>query len=71
MYNNTLAGRKEIFDTQRYAWQKYISGGAFRTAVSYDNQTVDGEGIVTDYWSYTGLINAGVATKNTNESYCA
>ena len=71
MYNNTLAARKTIFDTQRYAWQKYISGGSFWTAVSYDNAAVDGEGTVADYWSYIGLIDAGVITKSTSESYCS
>ncbi|KAF2125938.1 glycoside hydrolase family 5 protein [Dothidotthia symphoricarpi CBS 119687] len=70
MYNNSLAGRKTIFDTQRYAWNKYVAGGTFWTAVSYANTAVDGEGIVRDYWSYIDLINQGVITKATNESYC-
>lgn len=26
-YNNTFAGREEIFNTQRYAWNEYLSGG--------------------------------------------
>lgn len=71
MFNNTLDGRKTVFDTQRYAWQKYVAGGAFWTAVSYSNTTVDGEGTQRDYWSYIDLINAGVVSKSTNESYCA
>lgn len=70
LYNNTLAGRKTIFDTQRYAWQKYVQGGSFWTAVSYDNGTVDGEGNVSDYWSYVKLIDEGVITASTNASYC-
>lgn len=70
MCNNTYAGRKTVFDTQRYAWQKYVSGGAFWTAVSYSTAPVDGEGTQRDYWSYIDLINAGVITKATNESYC-
>ncbi|KAI9662862.1 MAG: hypothetical protein M1821_007909 [Bathelium mastoideum] len=70
MYNNTLTGRKTIFDTQRYAWSKYVSGGAFWTAVSYSTTLVDGDGIQRDYWSYIDLINANVATKATNQSYC-
>lgn len=27
-YNNTFAGREEIFNTQRYAWNRYLSGGS-------------------------------------------
>jgi len=69
-YNNTLAGRKTLFDTQRYAWSKYLSGGTFWTAVSYSNTTVDGEGDQEDYWSYVDLINEGVITSQTTDSYC-
>ncbi|KAJ9626292.1 hypothetical protein H2203_003924 [Taxawa tesnikishii (nom. ined.)] len=70
LYNNTFAGRKEIFDTQRYAWQNYVSGGSFWTAQSYSVATVDGQGEQRDYWSYGDLINAGVITSATNASYC-
>ncbi|KAF5556349.1 glycoside hydrolase [Fusarium mexicanum] len=72
MYNNTLSvpNRKTIFDTQRYAWQKYVAGGAFWTAVSYSTTPVDGQGIQRDYWSYVDLIRAGVITKATTKSYC-
>ncbi|KAK5720631.1 hypothetical protein LTR15_006591 [Elasticomyces elasticus] len=70
MYNNTFAGRKTIFDTQRYAWQNYVAGGSFWTAVSYATDKVDGEGTVRDYWSFIDLINAGVITTQTNSSYC-
>ncbi|KAI4604016.1 hypothetical protein KJ359_000142 [Pestalotiopsis sp. 9143b] len=70
MYNNTLDGRKSIFDTQRYAWSKYVSGGSFWTAVSYSTAVVDGEGTQRDYWSYIDLINAGVITSATDSSYC-
>jgi glucan 1,3-beta-glucosidase len=31
---------------------------------------VDGEGTQREYWSYIDLINQGVITKVTNESYC-
>ncbi|PNP80930.1 hypothetical protein FNYG_05745 [Fusarium nygamai] len=50
MYNNTLSvpNRKTIFDTQRYAWQKYVAGGAFWTAVSYSNTPVDGQGVLLE-----------------------
>ncbi|KAJ4379019.1 hypothetical protein N0V86_005896 [Didymella sp. IMI 355093] len=70
MYNNTLAGRKALFDTQRYAWNKYVSGGTFWTAVSYSTSLVDGEGTQREYWSYIDLINEGVITLATNASYC-
>jgi glucan 1,3-beta-glucosidase len=70
MYNNTLASRKSVFDTQRYAWQKYVASSSFWTAVSYATSKVDGEGTQRDYWSYIDLINAGVITKETKDSYC-
>jgi glucan 1,3-beta-glucosidase len=70
MYNNTLAGRKTIFDTQRYAWQKYVSGGSFWTAISYSTAAVDGEGTQREYWSYIDQINDGTITSATNSSYC-
>ncbi|KAK6083951.1 hypothetical protein SCUP515_01647 [Seiridium cupressi] len=70
LYNNTLDGRKTIFDTQRYAWQKCVAGGAFWTAVSYSVATVDGEGTKRDYWSYIDLINEAVITIVANSGYC-
>jgi glucan 1,3-beta-glucosidase len=70
MYNNTLAGRKAIFDKQRYAWQKYVSGGAFWTAVSYSSAAVDDAGTQREYWSYIDQINDGTITAATNSSYC-
>lgn len=70
MYNNTYADRKTLFDTQRFAWSEYVSGGTFWTAVSYSTAKVDGEGTQRDYWSYIDLINAGVITTATNASYC-
>lgn len=70
MYNNTYADRETTFDTQRYAWQLNVAGGAFWTAVSYATAAVDGEGTQRDYWSYIDLINAGVITSQTTDSYC-
>jgi glucan 1,3-beta-glucosidase len=70
MYNNTLAGRKIIFDTQRYAWQKYVSGGAFWTGSMNGTDAMDGEGTQRDYWGYKQLIDQGVTTTQTNSSYC-
>jgi glucan 1,3-beta-glucosidase len=69
-FNNTFVNRKTIFDTERYAFNRYESGSAFWTAVSYANGDVDGEGIVSDYWSYTKLINEGVITPMTTEDFC-
>ena len=31
---------------------------------------VDGEGITSDYWSWTRLIDQGVVTPKVNSSYC-
>ena len=69
-FNNTYAGRETIFNTQRYAWQKYVSGGAFWTAQSYANGKVDGQGTVRDYWSYIDLIDAGVIKRPSTQAYC-
>lgn len=70
MYNNNLADRQKIFNTQRYAWSKYVSGGSFWTAVSYATATVDGEGTQRDYWSYIDLINNGVILPDNGTQYC-
>jgi hypothetical protein len=71
LYNNTLAGRKTIYDTQVYAYQKYVSGGAFWNAKMINNTAaVDGEGITSDYWSWELLADAGVVTPTLNSSYC-
>ncbi|KEQ59455.1 glycoside hydrolase, partial [Aureobasidium melanogenum CBS 110374] len=73
MYNNTFAGRQSIFNTQRYAWSKYVSGGSFWTAVSYSTAAVDGQGTQREYWSYIDLINEGVILPESNfngTAYC-
>ena len=70
MYNNTFAGRKTLYDTQRYAWQQYLSGSSFWNVWSDAPAAVDGQGTQADYWSLIDLINEGVATKATNASYC-
>jgi len=50
LYDNTLAGRKTIHDTQLYAWEKYVSGGAFWNVKMVNNTgAVDGEGDLSDY----------------------
>lgn len=70
MYNNTLAQRKTLFDTQRYAWTKYLAGGAFWNAISYSTASVDGEGSQREYWSFVDLVREGVAKAETSEAYC-
>lgn len=70
-YNNTFDERATIFDTQRYSWSENgLHGGAFWNMVHYGNATVSGQGDQEDYWSYIGLIEAGVITSKTNASYC-
>ncbi|KAF7915137.1 hypothetical protein BELL_0042g00220 [Botrytis elliptica] len=71
LYNNTLAGRKVIHDTQVYAYQKYVSGSAFWNVKMVNNTAaVDGEGITSDYWSWELLVDQGVITPTINGSYC-
>ncbi|KAL2073884.1 hypothetical protein VTL71DRAFT_11210 [Oculimacula yallundae] len=70
MYNNTLAARKTLFDTQRYSWANYASGGSFWNVKNLNQDKVDGEGSVQNYWDYMSLIDAGVITSATNASYC-
>lgn len=60
LYNNTYDNRETIFNTQRYAWSEYVSGGSFWSAKFNGTAAVDGEGTQKDYWNYNGLIDAGV-----------
>ncbi|GAA5851598.1 hypothetical protein JCM8547_001143 [Rhodosporidiobolus lusitaniae] len=60
-YNNSLALRGEIFNTQLYAWQTYLQGGAFWSFRYEGTDNVSsGEGATKDYWSYKNLIADGV-----------
>jgi len=70
LYNNTFANRKTIYDTQKYAWSKYMAGGAFWEIKLNNTAAVDGEGTQPNYWSFEGLIDAGVVTSTLNSSYC-
>lgn len=71
LYNNSFAMREEIFNTQRYAWYKYLHGGTFWSIKHNSIAPVDGEGLQRDYWSYEGLIDEGVITPwDDNEVYC-
>jgi glucan 1,3-beta-glucosidase len=73
-YNNSLELRSTIFQTELYAWQRYMAGGAFWN-IRYASETpVDsGEGGIKDYWSFLDLIDAGVIPVGgaaLNASYC-
>ncbi|KXT03799.1 hypothetical protein AC578_732 [Pseudocercospora eumusae] len=72
LYNNTLSYRKTLYDTQVYAYQKYASGSAFwNYKMLNDQDTVDGEGKLQDYWSWSRLADAGIPSANgVNSSYC-
>lgn len=72
LYNNSLPYRQQLYDTQLYAYNKYASGGAFwNYRMINDVDTVDGEGKLQDYWSWTGLADAGVVSASgTKKSYC-
>ncbi|KAI5199254.1 glycoside hydrolase [Aureobasidium subglaciale] len=68
---NTLAGRATVYNTQKYAYAQHLSGGSFCHAKAYSSSvTVSGEGSVSDYNSFQGLMSAGVATKKTESCYC-
>jgi glucan 1,3-beta-glucosidase len=71
LYNNTLSNRASIFNTQRYAWEKYVSGGSFWSSKFNGTTAVSGEGTQKDYWYYEGLIDAGVITSPiSGATYC-
>ncbi|KEQ78651.1 glycoside hydrolase [Aureobasidium pullulans EXF-150] len=70
LYNNTYEARESIFNTQRYAWSRYVQGGSFWGAIFNGTDSVDGEGTQRDYWSYNRLIDAGVVKSPTNATYC-
>lgn len=69
-FNNSLAQWKTLFDIQRYLWATYASGGAFWNIKNLNQDAVDGEGTVQDYWDYMSLLSDGVITTATNSSYC-
>ncbi|KAJ5935982.1 hypothetical protein N7454_005280 [Penicillium verhagenii] len=71
LYSNTYANRKDLFNTQRYAWSYYVQGGSFWNIKHNSSVAVDGQGTQKDYWSYELLIDAGVITKAvSNATYC-
>ncbi|GAB7364615.1 hypothetical protein MBLNU230_g5419t1 [Neophaeotheca triangularis] len=75
-FNNTLAGRKTLYDTQAYAYQTYASGSSFwnykmlNTVDGVDGAPGEAAGTLQDYWSWEVLADDGVVTKGIQESYC-
>lgn len=71
-YNNTLAGRREVYQSQVYAYSNYLAGGAFWGGKLDVPALVDGEGRQNDYWSLTNLIKDGVVLPGgvINSSFC-
>jgi glucan 1,3-beta-glucosidase len=70
LYNNTYDARESIFNTEGYAWSRYVQGGSSWGAIFNGTDSVDGEGTQRDYWSYDRLIDAGVIKGPTNVTYC-
>ncbi|THX17621.1 glycoside hydrolase [Aureobasidium pullulans] len=67
-FNNTFSDRENNFNVQRFAFDKYASGGAFWNVHSHSAAAVSGEGTQRDYWSYVDLIDQGVV-KTIDPSY--
>ncbi|KAL4794828.1 glycoside hydrolase [Aspergillus venezuelensis] len=71
LYSNSFENRKNLFETQRYAWSKYVSGGAFWNIKHNSSAVVDGQGTQKDYWSFIGLLDEGVVSApRANATYC-
>ncbi|KAL4740235.1 glycoside hydrolase superfamily [Aspergillus similis] len=71
LYSNDFEGRQKLFETQRYAWAKYVSGGAFWNIKHNSSAVVDGQGTQRDYWSFERLLDAGVIRAPVaNATYC-
>ncbi|CAO1633763.1 unnamed protein product [Parajaminaea phylloscopi] len=72
-FNNTLAGRKLLLQTQQYAWAKYVSGGSFWSARFNGTTPVDGEGTQKDYWTYLDFIDQGLVNEGgkLDSVYCS
>ncbi|KAK8844011.1 hypothetical protein IAR55_006804 [Kwoniella newhampshirensis] len=71
-YNNTLAARRQIYQSQQYAYAQYLSGSAFWDGKLDVTDRVDGEGTKNDYWSFANLIKDGVVLPGgaINSSFC-
>jgi glucan 1,3-beta-glucosidase len=75
IYNNTLAGRAALYQSQQYAYATYLSGSAFWSYNSVVDTTtpVDGEGSKVDYWNFQKIAAAGgiiLPNGAINASYC-
>ncbi|KAL2861841.1 glycoside hydrolase superfamily [Aspergillus pseudodeflectus] len=71
LYSNSFENRKNLFETQRYAWSYYVSGGAFWNVKHESTAKVDGEGVQRDYWSFERLLDEGVVEGVVaNKTYC-
>ncbi|KAL4862316.1 hypothetical protein BDV12DRAFT_46201 [Aspergillus spectabilis] len=71
LYNNEFDNRKNLFETQRYAWSYYAQGGSFWNVKHNSSVVVDGEGMQRDYWSYLDLLDEGVIGPVVrNATYC-
>ncbi|KAJ5662521.1 uncharacterized protein N7477_010137 [Penicillium maclennaniae] len=71
LYSNTFRNRKNLFNTQRYAWSYFAQGGSFWNIKHNSSAAVDGQGTQRDYWSYERLIDAGVINQPvSNATYC-
>lgn len=71
LYSNNFKNRRNLFNTQRYAWSHYAQGGTFWNIKHNSTAAVDGQGTQRDYWSYERLIDAGAIQKPiSNATYC-
>ncbi|KAI5452871.1 hypothetical protein NCC49_006410 [Naganishia albida] len=72
LYNNSLALRQELYESQVYSFATYLSGSSFWTARFKGVNPVDGEGTQNDYWHLLELIQDGVVRPRgeMNSSYC-
>ncbi|KAL4899080.1 glycoside hydrolase superfamily [Aspergillus multicolor] len=71
LYSNSFDRRQELFETQRYAWTKYVAGGSFWNIKHNSSAVVDGQGTQKDYWSFENLLDAGIVRAPVaNSTYC-
>jgi hypothetical protein len=68
--NNTLARRKLTYDVQRTVYSKYVSGSIFWTAKHSGKDTLNGEGLLEDYWSFLDLAAEGVVKVDATSYQC-
>ncbi|KAF9894462.1 hypothetical protein FE257_007965 [Aspergillus nanangensis] len=67
----SFEARKENFDIQRFAWFKYLHGGAFWSIKYHVPTVMVGDAPQTDYLNYEALLEEGVVTPfNETADYC-